>query len=54
MATPGVNHFCAAPIVLATLPQSSAAQPAGGQRSVRVLTAWSAPPAGVLKITEER
>jgi hypothetical protein len=41
-------------IIMATLPQSPATQPPGGPRSVRILTAWSAPPAGVLKIIEER
>ncbi|CAO3436678.1 AMP-binding protein [Azospirillum doebereinerae] len=51
----GVTHFCAAPIVLATLVQSAEQPDSMKQgRRVKVLTAGSPPPATVLKTIQER
>ena len=45
----GVDHFCAAPIVLASLATSTAAERRPFSHTVRVRTAGSPPPATVLK-----
>ena len=47
----GIDHFCAAPVVLAGLAAEKVQVPAG--RSVRVLTAGSPPPAAVLHAVTE-
>ncbi|KHK55811.1 acyl-CoA synthetase [Ralstonia sp. A12] len=49
----GVDHFCAAPIVLASLASSSDAERCQLQKTVRVRTAGSPPPAAVLKAVIE-
>ena len=49
IATHGVDHFCAAPIVLAGLANTPVADQPKLQRRVRVLTAGSPPPAIVLQ-----
>ncbi|MES2940524.1 MAG: AMP-binding protein [Pseudomonadota bacterium] len=49
IARHGVDHFCAAPIVLAGLASTPAAQRPVLPRRVRVLTAGSPPPAAVLE-----
>jgi len=45
----GVDHFCAAPTVLAMLASHPAADPTPLPRQVRVLTAGSPPPAAILQ-----
>ena len=49
----GVDHFCAAPIVLAALADAPASERSPLPRSVRVRTAGSPPPATVLKSVSE-
>lgn len=50
IAEHGVNHFCAAPIVLAGIAATPAAERPVLPRPVRVLTAGSPPPAAVLEV----
>ena len=49
IAEHGVDHFCAAPIVMAGIANTPAADRPALARRVRVLTAGSPPPAGVLE-----
>ena len=49
----GVDHFCAAPIVLAALADAPTSEHIPLPRVVRVRTAGSPPPAGVLKSVSE-
>lgn len=49
----GVDHFCAAPIVLASLATASPAERRSFTHAVRVRTAGSPPPASVLKAVME-
>jgi fatty-acyl-CoA synthase len=49
----GVDHFCAAPIVLAALADAPASERSALPRAVRVRTAGSPPPATVLKSVSE-
>ncbi|WP_213309111.1 AMP-binding protein [Paraburkholderia sacchari] len=50
----GVDHFCAAPIVLSMMANLPAAECEPPPRAVRIRTAGSPPPATVLKIIGER
>lgn len=50
IATHGVDHFCAAPIVLAGIAATPVAQRPVLPRRVRVLTAGSPPPAAILEV----
>jgi fatty-acyl-CoA synthase len=52
IAAHGVDHFCAAPIVLATLASAPPEERLPLPRRVRVLTAGSPPPAAVLQAIE--
>jgi fatty-acyl-CoA synthase len=52
IAEHGVDHFCAAPIVLAGIAATPAAQRPALPRRVRVLTAGSPPPAAVLEVVD--
>lgn len=53
IANHGVDHFCAAPIVLASIANAVAQQTVQLPRNVRVRTAGSPPPAAVLKAVIE-
>jgi fatty-acyl-CoA synthase len=53
IASHGVDHFCAAPIVLASLATASPAERRSFTHAVRVRTAGSPPPASVLKAVME-
>ena len=52
--TPGITHFCGAPIVLGTVAEASAKLTEPLPRIVRVMTAAAPPPAGVIEAMEAK